>query len=63
MLPGALSSLSSAVSPSSLTPDGETSVTSVGLVIDVEAQIRSFIDGTDPAISRAMDRLRGSWKI
>ena len=54
MLPGALSSLSSAVSPSSLTPDGETSVTSVGLVIDVEAQIRSFIDGTDPAISRAM---------
>jgi len=44
MLPGALSSLSS----------GETSVTSVGLVIDVEAQIRSFIDGTDSVISRAM---------
>ena len=59
LLPGALSST---VLPSSLVPDDEKGddgiISGVGLVVDAEAQMRAFIDGTDPMVSRAM----GSFK-
>jgi len=57
MLPGALTVL-----PSSLVPDdekgGDGIISGVGLAVDAEAQMRAFIDGTDPMVSRAM----GSFK-
>jgi len=58
-LPGALSST---VLPSFPVPDdekgGDGIISGVGLVVDAEAQMRAFIDGTDPMVSRAM----GSFK-
>ena len=57
MLPGALSST---VVPSSPVPvlDDEKGddgvIGGTGLVVDAEAEMRAFIDGTDPMVSRAM---------
>lgn len=55
MLPGALSStvLSSSPAPDD-EKDGNGIISSTGLVADAEAQMRAFIDGTDPMVSRAM---------